>query len=65
MSHPNKLLFIEGTKLIFDHWQALNLSIQMELGGVDSLDKKVWFLETIIDLFDNRKLLLLFYKNRW
>lgn len=50
--HPNKMKFIEGVGLIFDSWTALNLAVQMEFAGEDTLEKASWFRKVIVDHFD-------------
>lgn len=50
--HPNKLNFIEGVDLIFNDWTALNLAIQMEFAGEDTLEKARWLRKVIVDHFD-------------
>lgn len=50
--HPNKLNFIEGVDLIFNDWTALNLAVQMEFAGEDTLEKAKWLRKVIVDHFD-------------
>ncbi|KAI8969185.1 Pre-rRNA-processing protein TSR2-domain-containing protein [Mycotypha africana] len=52
--HPNKLAFEEGASYIFNNWTALKLAVEQEWGGVDSVEKKEWFIDTIVDYFGKR-----------
>ncbi|PVV00881.1 hypothetical protein BB560_004721 [Smittium megazygosporum] len=52
--HPNKQAFIEGVNIIFRDWTALDMAVKNGWGGPDSLDKRDWFIDVIIDVFDKR-----------
>ena len=50
--HPNKVLFIEGTKIILSTWTALRLSVEQEWGGPQSQEKASWFADVLVEHFD-------------
>ena len=52
--HPNKVAFGEGVSLILYSWTALRLAIEMEWGGIDSVNKRDWMIEVIVDYFDKQ-----------
>ncbi|KAI8978425.1 Pre-rRNA-processing protein TSR2-domain-containing protein [Pilobolus umbonatus] len=47
----NKAAFAEGARYIFNNWTALRLAVEQDWGGVESGEKKEWFLNVIIDYF--------------
>ncbi|CAO3645694.1 unnamed protein product [Mucor fragilis] len=49
--HPNKLAFEEGVSYIFHNWTALKLAVEQDWGGVDSAEKREWFIDVIIEHF--------------
>ncbi|CEP08931.1 hypothetical protein [Parasitella parasitica] len=49
--HSNKIAFKEGTSYIFHNWTALKLAVEQDWGGVESGEKREWFIETIVDHF--------------
>ncbi|KAI8364482.1 Pre-rRNA-processing protein TSR2-domain-containing protein [Choanephora cucurbitarum] len=49
--HPNKLAFEEGARYIFNNWTALRLAVEQDWGGVESPEKKEWFIDVVIDYF--------------
>ncbi|KAI8639377.1 Pre-rRNA-processing protein TSR2-domain-containing protein [Parasitella parasitica] len=49
--HPNKIAFEEGTSYIFHNWTALKLAVEQDWGGVESVEKREWFIDTIVDHF--------------
>ncbi|KAG0379391.1 hypothetical protein BGX24_000654, partial [Mortierella sp. AD032] len=49
--HPNQVAFREGVQYLFHSWTALKLAVDGEWGGHDSLDKRDWFVDTIVDYF--------------
>ncbi|RCH97224.1 hypothetical protein CU098_011206 [Rhizopus stolonifer] len=49
--HPNKLAFEEGARYIFNNWTALKLAVEQDWGGVESPEKKEWFIDVVIDYF--------------
>ena len=53
--HPNKLAFEEGARYIFNNWTALRLAVEQDWGGVESPEKKEWFIDVVIDYFAKRK----------
>lgn len=53
--HPNKLAFEEGVSYIFHNWTALKLAVEQDWGGVDSAEKREWFIDVIIEHFGKRK----------
>ncbi|KAI9478815.1 MAG: Pre-rRNA-processing protein TSR2-domain-containing protein [Benjaminiella poitrasii] len=52
--HPNKLAFEEGASYIFHNWTALKLAVEQDWGGVDSAEKREWFIDVIVDYFGKR-----------
>lgn len=50
--HPNKLNFIEGTKIIITTWAALRIAVQNEFGGPQSQEKADWLVDAIVEHFD-------------
>lgn len=56
--HPNKIAFEEGVSYIFHNWTALKLAVEQDWGGVESDEKREWFIDVIIDHFDKRKVYL-------
>ena len=50
--HPNKIAFEEGVSYIFHNWTALKLAVEQDWGGVESDEKREWFIDVIIDHFD-------------
>lgn len=56
--HPNKVAFEEGVSYIFHNWTALKLAVEQDWGGVESDEKREWFIDVIIDHFDKRKCVL-------
>src|SRR6266511_679913 len=58
LSSPSSLIkenFFLGVKLIFYKWTALKLAVEHQWGGVDSEDKREWFIGEIIDYFEKSK----------
>ena len=53
--HPNQIAFKEGVQYLFHSWTALKLAVDGEWGGHDSVAKRDWFVETIVDYFSERK----------
>ncbi|KAI9364531.1 Pre-rRNA-processing protein TSR2-domain-containing protein [Pilaira anomala] len=51
-AHPNKLAFEEGVSYIFHNWTALKLAVEQDWGGVESVEKREWFIDTVVDYFD-------------
>ncbi|CAO3574602.1 unnamed protein product [Mortierella alpina] len=49
--HPNQIAFKEGVQYLFHSWTALKLAVDGEWGGHDSVAKRDWFIETIVDYF--------------
>ncbi len=47
----NRNNFVRGVELIFSRWTALQLAVQNEWGGHDSLEKAKWFEEIIVTHF--------------
>lgn len=54
--HPNKLAFEEGVSLILQNWTALKLAVEQDWGGVESVEKREWFIDVVVDHFEKRKL---------
>ncbi|KAJ1921932.1 rRNA accumulation- protein [Mycoemilia scoparia] len=50
--HPNKAAFIEGIDHVFAKWTALLLAVENEWGGPDSIEKRDWMVDMVVDLFD-------------
>lgn len=50
--HPNKLLFIEGTKIILNTWTALRIAVEQEWGGSLSQEKSAWLVDALVEHFD-------------
>ncbi|KAG0363112.1 Pre-rRNA-processing protein TSR2-domain-containing protein [Gamsiella multidivaricata] len=49
--HPNQVAFKEGVQYLFHSWTALKLAVDGEWGGTDSMEKRDWFVDTIVDYF--------------
>ncbi|KAF9114581.1 hypothetical protein BGX27_010464 [Mortierella sp. AM989] len=49
--HPNQVAFKEGVTYLFHSWMALKLAVDGEWGGQDSVEKRDWFIETVVDYF--------------
>ncbi|KAG0013983.1 hypothetical protein BGZ80_010736 [Entomortierella chlamydospora] len=49
--HPNQVAFREGVTYLFHSWMALKLAVDGEWGGQDSVEKRDWFIDTIVDYF--------------
>ncbi|KAG0206184.1 hypothetical protein BGX28_002319 [Mortierella sp. GBA30] len=49
--HPNQVAFKEGAQYLFHSWTALKLAVDGEWGGHDSVEKRDWFVDTIVDYF--------------
>ncbi|KAI1315519.1 hypothetical protein EDD11_000700 [Mortierella claussenii] len=49
--HPNQVAFKEGVEYLFHSWTALKLAVDGEWGGHDSVEKRDWFIDTIVDYF--------------
>ncbi|OMJ16600.1 Pre-rRNA-processing protein TSR2 [Smittium culicis] len=52
--HPNKEAFIEGTDNILFKWTALELAVKNEWGGPNSIEKRDWIVDVVVDLFDKK-----------
>jgi hypothetical protein len=53
--HPNQVAFKEGVQYLFHSWTALKLAVDGEWGGQDSVEKRDWFIDTVVDYFGQRK----------
>ncbi|KAK3820420.1 MAG: Pre-rRNA-processing protein TSR2-domain-containing protein [Benniella sp.] len=49
--HPNQVAFKKGVEYLFHSWTALKLAVDGEWGGQDSVEKRDWFIETVVDYF--------------
>jgi pre-rRNA-processing protein TSR2 len=52
--HPNRANFLEGVRLIFGGWPVLKTAISEEWGGPESAEKVNWFVESLLEHFDER-----------
>ena len=50
--HPNKVLFLEGAKIILTTWSALRISVDQEWGGHFSQEKASWLIDALVEHFD-------------
>ncbi|GAB5587724.1 rRNA accumulation-related protein [Umbelopsis nana] len=51
MVHPNQAAFTEGLNYVLCSWSALKLAVDQEWGGPDSIEKREWMAETLVDYF--------------
>jgi len=51
---PTILLFARGVWSLFHLWPALRLAVAEQWGGDDSAEKRVWFISTIVDEFEDK-----------
>ncbi|KAG2176230.1 hypothetical protein INT43_005464 [Umbelopsis isabellina] len=51
MVHPNQAAFAEGLGYILKSWTALKLAVEQEWGGPDSIEKREWMAETLVEYF--------------
>ncbi|KAI7872794.1 Pre-rRNA-processing protein TSR2-domain-containing protein [Spinellus fusiger] len=50
--HPNKVAFQEGVTYILKSWTALKMAVEQEWGGIDSIEKRDWMIQLLVDYFD-------------
>ncbi|KAG0263938.1 hypothetical protein BG011_007771 [Mortierella polycephala] len=53
-THPNQIAFKEGVQYLFHSWTALKLAVDGEWGGHNSVEKRDWFIDTIVDYFSEK-----------
>ncbi|CAO3657875.1 unnamed protein product [Umbelopsis vinacea] len=51
MVHPNQAAFTEGLTYVLQSWSALKLAVEQEWGGPDSVAKRDWMAETLVEYF--------------
>lgn len=51
MVHPNQAAFTEGLTYVLQSWSALKLAVEQEWGGPDSIAKRDWMAETLVEYF--------------
>jgi pre-rRNA-processing protein TSR2 len=59
MVHPNQAAFAEGLGYILKSWTAMKLAVEQEWGGHDSIEKRDWMAETLVEYFGASKFSLL------
>lgn len=52
--HPNKANFVEGLRIILTSWHTFRLAVENEWGGHQSGEKAEWFLQSLVEHFDER-----------
>ncbi|OMH86285.1 Pre-rRNA-processing protein TSR2 [Zancudomyces culisetae] len=52
--HPNKQAFVEGVDHVFTKWTALALAVKQEWGGPDSVAKRDWMVDAVVQEFDTK-----------
>ncbi|CAG8774648.1 5273_t:CDS:2 [Cetraspora pellucida] len=43
--------FYQAVTYVFKSWTALKLAVEMQWGGVDSEDKRDWFVDVVVEYF--------------
>lgn len=51
---PTILLFARGVYSLFHLWPALRLAVTSQWGGEDSASKRIWFISTVVDEFEDK-----------
>lgn len=51
---PTILLFARGVYSLFHLWPALRLAVTQQWGGDDSFEKRIWFISTVVDEFEDK-----------
>lgn len=56
LTSPQLLLFARGVWSLFHLWPALRLAVAEGWGGDESQAKRVWFISTVVDEFEDSTL---------